>query len=76
MEIGATTALIPAEPSTAVTLKTPRDPGSGLATRGSKTRQEFVFLGYGPSSGGDLYDGGGRPVRHSNNPGSMVDLYA
>jgi len=76
MDVGATTALIPAEPSTTVALRTPRDPGSGVPARGSKGRQEFVFLGYGPSSGGELYDGCGRPVSRRSGPGSMVDLYA
>ena len=76
MEIGSTTALIPAEPSTALATRTPRDPGGGVPARGSKAREEFVFLGYGPSPGGEMYDAGGRPVSYRNRPGSVVDLYA
>ena len=76
MDVGATTALIPAEPSTSVALRNQRDPGNGVPARGSKARQGFVFLGYGPSSAGELYDGCGRPVSRRSDPGSMVDLYA
>jgi hypothetical protein len=76
MEIDPTTALIPAEPSATVAFRAQREPGSGPPARSPKPREDFVFLGYGPAAGGELYDAAGRSVPPRNRPGSMVDLYA
>lgn len=76
MNIGPINALLPVERAGLPTLSTREEDRNGFPPERSKSRMEFMFLGYGPPSGQWLYDEAGRHVSSRGLPGSMVDLYA
>ncbi len=76
MQVDATTALLPVERTASTAMRTAGGHQRGVSSNPSRSREGFVFLGYGPGSGEGLYNELGKHVPGRRRPGSRVDLYA